>query len=407
MSIWRLGARNLLRNRRRTLLSMGAVIAAVALLILGQGFIGGMDENIIRAQVDSLSGHVLVRPAGYPTQGLDHPVDELFVLSEEDAAWLDDNTVGWTRRVLFAPRVVRGPDALRARAFGYDPDSDPTVFPRETFRTTGTLPESGRRAIVATRGAARLLQIEVGDEVVLEARTSAGALNALSLPVDAIVYTGNAAVDGFGILVPFEVTRELLHSGEGNSHVAIRLDDRADAPELAATLRERLGPEVEVVTWVDETADMMAIQQIRRRALNVLILALLLISATGIANTVLMAAFERVREIGTLLAMGMTQRDVRRLFVAEGAMIGVAGAIVGGTVGASIVGTYSRVGIDLGPLIDGATSGNIPISAMLYLQWSVPIIALAMGFGVVVAVLSSLYPAVVASRMVPAEALSS
>jgi putative ABC transport system permease protein len=143
--------------------------------------------------------------------------------------------------------------------------------------------------------------------------------------------------------------------------------------------------------------------------LNIIALALVAIAAAGIANTILMAAYERVREIGALRAMGMTRLGVLGLFVGEGLLTGLAGSLAGAAIGGWLVYKYSRDGIDLTGLV--ATVGSkgvynsIPFSAMLYTSFSWAIVLGAAAFGLMVAVLSSIYPAVLASRLLPAEAV--
>jgi ABC-type lipoprotein release transport system permease subunit len=159
-----------------------------------------------------------------------------------------------------------------------------------------------------------------------------------------------------------------------------------------------------VVTWRDETRDLLALMEFRQKSLDFLVGILLLMSAATIANTILMAAYERVREIGTMRAMGMTGRAVLALFVIEGAMIGLAGGGVGALIGGLMARNWSRNGIDLSAQLENQ-GGNLPMSAILYVEWSPPTIAGAVVFAVLVAVLASVYPAWVASRMAPAEAV--
>jgi putative ABC transport system permease protein len=153
----------------------------------------------------------------------------------------------------------------------------------------------------------------------------------------------------------------------------------------------------------------MRVMEMRQTMLDLVALALMAVAATGIANTVLMAAFERVREIGTLRALGMTRRGVVGMFVTEGLFMGIVGSLVGALLGGWAVWHWSVNGIDMTPLIDefseGGTYDGIPFSAMLYTEWSEPVIVGAVVFGVVVAMLASIYPAVIASRLVPAEAV--
>jgi putative ABC transport system permease protein len=188
----------------------------------------------------------------------------------------------------------------------------------------------------------------------------------------------------------------------------VRLRDRADSDAVAAGLRSRLG-DARVTTYAQEAADLLSAQELRQRMFDILALALMAISATGIANTVLMATYERVREIGTLQALGMTRRSLVALFVSEGLLLGVLGSALGAALGAAIVYHYSIQGIDLSSWMATASQGggyeNVSFSTMLYLDWSVPTTFASFAFGLTVAVLASLYPAVFASRLSPAESV--
>ena len=129
-------------------------------------------------------------------------------------------------------------------------------------------------------------------------------------------------------------------------------------------------------------------------------------AASGIANTILMAAWERVREIGTLAALGMTRVQVLHLFLLEGVVLGAVGSALGAMLGLGVVGWYGTHGIDLTDAMEKG-GANLPVSATLYLAIS-PFWAVAAPLvGVAIAVLSSIYPARVASSLPPAEAVRS
>jgi len=399
----RLAVRNLSRNLRRTLLSLGSVIAGVAVIILGQGFVGGLEENTIRAQVDTMSAHLSIRPADYPTEGLTHPVDALVPVDAGLTAALDSSGGKWTTRTLFAPRAVHRGDSIRARAISYDPVRDPQVFPREMWNVAGEIPTD--EGVLISRGVARLLELNIGDVFVLQVRTHKGAVNALEVPVAGVVSVGSPIVDRFGILLPRKVGNALLGIDDGLvSHVHLRFPNR-NRSTAAEDLTPALPRASEMVTWQDETRAMLQMHQIRRTALNILAFALLLMSAAGIANTILMAAYERVREIGTLRAMGMTRRTVVSLFVLEGGLMGAAGSVLGALIGGAVVLYFNINGIDLSVALENASGGNVPVSTMLYLEFSQLVIAFAMVFGLAVAVMASIYPALVASNMAPADAV--
>lgn len=404
MRLSSLAARNLWRNPRRTALSTGSVIAGVAVLIIGRGFLSGFTENIIRAQADGMSGHLLLRPVDYPTIGLDHPIDGLFTVDAPLRSTLDAMGPN-TSRVIFAPLVTHATDSVRARAIAFDPRTDDLVFPKASWGLTGALPATASDGVAISRGLATLLDLDVGDRVVLQSRTPAGAMNALSAPVSGLYAAGNGLLDGLGLLLTRDLAEQLLTTDGASSHVAVRLARRDQSERLAEDLRAVAPPNVEVRTWQQETADLRRLQSIRQRALDLIVLALLAMSATGIANTILMAAYERIREVGTLQALGMTRSRVVALFLNEGAMIGLLGAAIGSAIGTSVVAYYEVNGLDLSFAARGGAAGNLPFSTMLYLKVDPVTVALAVVFGVLVATLASIYPAYVASRMAPADAV--
>lgn len=409
MFFLRMAVRNIFRQYGRTALSMVSIIAGVAVIILSRGLTSGFKENIIRAQIDTMSSHVQIRPLDYPDAGLRYPVDNLLTLSQEDERWLNEQAPNWTRRILFAPRAVKGQDAVRVAAYGFDPATDERVFPRSEWKVEGEVPTTGQQGVLVSRGMANLLNLKLPDSLILEVRTPAGAINALEVPVAGILTTGSPMIDHLGIFVPKPLVLDLLRSDQLYSHLSIRLDDRDDADLLATRIQARMGDKAAVSTWEKDSRSLLEAQDLRQFMLDMVAAALVAIAATGIANTILMAAYERVREVGTLRAMGMTQRGVLGLFMAEGLVMGVVGSLLGAVLGGGIVWKYSLSGIDLTPMIQGATQGgtynNIPFSSMLYLVFSESTITQAILFGIAVAVVASVYPARIAAQLPPAEAV--
>jgi len=394
--------RNVFRQRFRSLLSGLVVFGGVAVLILSRGFVGGLDENTIRAVVDSSSGHVLIRPADYPTSGMDHPIDNLYTPSPELTQRLAQETKAWTVRTLAIARAVEGSDELPVRLVGFNPKTDEAVFPRTNWNVQGTVPATAEDGLMLSKGLARLFEVSEGDSLILKVRTPNGAIDAQPIAVSGIFTMGNPAMDRLGIFVPADLMERLIHTPK-ISHVAARLGHRTQATAVAESLREVVPETTEVVTWEDETRDMLALNQIRRTALNLIVFVLLIISGLAIANTILMAAYERIREVGTLRAMGMTQGQVRSLFTLEGMIIGAIAGTIGVISAGALVFFGSIVPLDLTSQMDAM--GDLPVAAKLYLQFSTGSLAVALVFGVVVAAASSIYPAFIATKMSPADAV--
>ncbi len=390
----RLAFRNVLRHPRRSLLSAAPVVAGVAVSILGTGLVGGLDENVIRAQINTSSGHVLLRGPGVSEDGLSHEIDELQPLPESLVQRLEG--LNWTPRVEFDLRLVGGADSVRAVGVGYDPDREERVFSREAQQLEGAWPME--HGVVVGSGLAAVMDLAVGDSVMLQARTSKGAQNALSAEVVGLVSTQNLAVDNSRVFLPMPLAQEFVRV-PGPSHVAIRLDRRSEAQAAA----ERLDSPWKATTYRDEAGVILSINRVRRKAISILVLVVMGIAATGIANTVIMAVYERVREVGTLLAMGMPPGSVRALFLLEGAFMGAAAATSGALLGGWANHHLSMVGISLEGLPDAGA--QLGMSATLYTSFSWWVVLGAAVFGVGVAVLSSLWPAGHAASLAPALAV--
>ena len=184
------------------------------------------------------------------------------------------------------------------------------------------------------------------------------------------------------------------------TELAIGVDDMGRVDEVKAALQQALGPSFEVSTW-------MEVMPFLRDMTNRLDIILRFISAVlfflvvfGVVNTMLMNVYERVREIGTLLAIGWRRRNILALFVLEAAVLGVVGGAIGAAIGLGAALWTSRVGIPLTP----------PGAAFEQLIRPIPdttIALIAFGAAALGATLAALGPARRAAKMNPVDALRS
>jgi putative ABC transport system permease protein len=249
---------------------------------------------------------------------------------------------------------------------------------------------------------ARGMGIKVGDTVVVVATNKDGSVNGKTLLVSGILEsaTGPGGRDGY---IHFEDGREILRTqGRETTEVAIRLRNFGQVERLGAALRERLEskggrPALEVHTWsqlspfssVARLIDLMAL------FMKLMLIAIVLIS---VLNVMIMAVYERVREIGTIAAIGTLPRKILSLFLVEGVLLGVAGAAAGVTVGAAIILVLNvwKVSVRFG--------GSLQLFA-LSPRVDLFEIVLASVLVIVISTLASVQPAVRASRMEPIDAL--
>jgi putative ABC transport system permease protein len=397
----RLALRNLMRHKRRNALSGVAIVVGCFALIMGNGLVDGIDKVTLRLQEDTMGGHVLLRPTDYPSKGRNFPLDKATPPDAPLAKRLATASVeAWTQRLFFRARLIQGGSSLRIKVLAYDPLTDPDVFPREGWGLEGRWP--GENELALGSGLAKLMGTSPDERVVLEARTRQGAINAMAYTVSGIVAVGNPAIDAMTLWLPMETAEELVRSEGARSHISIRLRGGRGAAEGFKIAIPSDGGWT-ATTAEEEMSDFMEINRFRRRAFSFISLIMMAIAATGIANTIVMAAYERIPEIGTLRSMGMQGSEVRAMFLLEGTCLGVIAGLVGCLAGGVLNYHLSVTGFDLSQA--AKEMGELPMPTYMYTHFSFGRIAFALGFGVCVSLLASLWPASVAVRIGPAEAV--
>jgi putative ABC transport system permease protein len=246
---------------------------------------------------------------------------------------------------------------------------------------------------------AKAFQAKAGDSLTLSASGREGGVNALDLEVQGVTRGAASLFESKrSVVVPLAYAQELLQMQGRVTEIAVRVQSLDQIPRVAADMQKALGPAYEVSTW-DEVLPFM------RDAVGRLKIVLRGVSAVlffivifGVINTMLMNVYERVREIGTMLAVGVRRRQVLMLFLFEAGIIGLVGGLVGIAVGMSLTLLSSRIGIPLTP-----PGGVFPQIIRPVPMWHIALIALLVStWGSLVA---SAWPARKASLMNPVDAL--
>jgi lipoprotein-releasing system permease protein len=182
------------------------------------------------------------------------------------------------------------------------------------------------------------------------------------------------------------------------SGIGARVVDPEEAEELSATLRERLGFSYSVVSWQRQNAALFSALKLEKIAMALILFLIVLVAAFNIVSTLVMVVSDRTREIGILKAMGMTKGGILRVFVLQGAWIGVMGTLVGtlgGVFLSWLIDTYEIIKIPP----DVYFVDHLPVE----LQW--PDVLVIVGGSIAVAFLATIYPALQASRLEPVDAI--
>jgi putative ABC transport system permease protein len=416
-SLWKIAIRNVFRHGRRTAITCITMMVGIAIFIVYDSLLAGLDRVAIDTMVHYSASYVKVRTPAYIADERGTPLDHGIPDSEGAMAAIRKAAPSITAaapRTLFIGQASNYQDAEPVLCAAVDPGLDPKVFDLAANVKQGNwLPPAGAAAhdIVISAALARDLGLKLGDPLLLSARTVYDNDNAdeftivgitdMGLTLEANLYMGYTEARTF-LGEPLPVTE---------IDTAAPRAPNLDA-ELAASAKvaAAIGPALRGLTAqpVGEFAkDYLALRNSKSGASFMIILVILLIAAVGIVNTILMSVYSRVREIGVLRAYGMTAKDIKKLFVREGLITGLIGSLAGLALGAGLVAWLDSLRISLGGLVKGnnVDMGGLPVNAVIRLEWRPSTFVVALVFGLVAAWLAARSPAKRAATLEPTDAL--
>jgi len=342
-TLFRIAMRNLLKNRRRSLTAVMAIAMGYAAVNVFGGFTRYINSNLRDSFIyNQGNGHLSIFREGFLEKGLLDPGKYLLTKSETDSLlatlrarpevflatpqlFITGIVSNGAASTIFigAGRVPSDADAMRQRA--------PGMLGRLTPFEGRALRDDTPAGVGLSEGLAGLLDLKVGDGAIAVAPTIDGQINALDAEV---LQTFEAAVDLLNdklMYVPLQFARDLFATQRAD-RIIVMLEHTSDTEplrqELEAAFHAR-GQPFELRTWEDLSQLYRKVRQMFDIIFLFLFIIVLVISVMSVVNTVNMAVMERIREIGTLRALGMRQTRIVLLFALESAALGVVGSLVG------------------------------------------------------------------------------
>lgn len=410
MSTLKLATRNLLRYRRRTLLTALLITLGVTALLLFVAAAGSFKQTMVGSITDSMLGHLQIHRKGY-TASIDNlPLNMSLqpngVSKIEDALKADPDVAAYSLRVKLGAMFSNFTENTSIRLNGIDPVAEDAALPGLRQRISegnknGALVEPGKVLIPTLL--ARGMKVKVGDAVVLVVTNASGSVNGKTFTVGGVLdaVTGPGGRDGY---IHINDARELLRMDKPEvMEIAVRLKSIGRLAAVQQRLTSKLDeirnkenkPAAELHTWADLSpfANIVRMIDLMTLFIRIMLIAIVLVS---VMNVMLMAVYERIREIGTLAAIGTQPGKLMAIFLSEGLLLGLIGAAVG------IVISYALVTfLNVSPLVFNFGREQITLYPHLDLMEVLGVLGLA----VLVSALASLQPAWRAARMDPIQAL--
>ncbi len=400
--LWIIAYRDLGRNRRRSIFTLLAVALGLALIMNLHGLIAGVIDESLQNSIRLQTGHVQVRASSFDLQKLSLQWKDL--LDSPDglvAQAAAQPGVKAAAPVLWAGGVLStGNDSAGVQLYGVDPTS-PIYDPIRQGVVAGQfLTADDRGGIVIGKRLADSLGIGVGQNLSLAVVDANGQPAQAAYTVRGLFATGTPSYDDSAAFLPLAKAQAFTGTDGRASAVVILLNREEDADRVAAALR---GPGLNTVTYRDLNQVLYTTMQAAQGFYYLLDFIVILIVAVIIANTLLMAAFERVREMGILAALGMKGRQIMLMFLLEAATLGVAGIVVGFVLGTAGVEYLARNGIYVGDM--GAAASSIALSTSMHSRFDAPTFTSLAVATLVVTLIAALYPAWFAAHREPVDAL--
>jgi putative ABC transport system permease protein len=401
----RIAWRNVWRNKRRTLIALIAISLGLISLAFMDGAIAGFQQTIFGNAVKLQGGNIQVHAPGYKEKAKRMPLLPL----------TDPRRV--VRVALAQSKVVAASESITTGGFlssheatmpvviiGIEPEKEAPVNLVTKHITRGRYLVAGDEDLILIGQAmADRLKVGVGDRITLIGRATHEQMRRRTMTVVGIYDLGLPEVEKSQVYVSLAEAQSLFDLRDQATEVGIALESVGQERDVAAVLQVAL-PGYEVSTWQELNPEMKQSLDVDKQVMNIFGLVVLLIAGVGILNLMLMAVFERTREIGILAAMGLKRREIMGLFLTEGILIGLLGAIAGFFLGGLVVSLFGQYGIDFSA---SASMGEMMalLGDRLYPQLAVDLLIQRSLTVAAIAILASLYPAWQASKREPAEAL--
>lgn len=401
----RLAWRNVWRQRRRTFLIAIGMGVTMSLLVFYDGLIGGFEQAIYGNAIQLLGGNIQVHAPGYGDKAGRKP---LLPLDDPDAvvraAEAHPDVVVASKRIVTGGLVTNREGAFAVSIVGVETDKEGQITPVSGNISSGRylLPDDGD-VIVIGRGLANAMEIEVGDRITLVGNSTHEQTRQRTMTVIGIYDVGVPSVEKGTIYVSLAEAQSLFGLDGQVTEIVVSLKQIGLEPGVMDAI-ETSAPGYEIESWETSIPDLKKTMDMKTGVMGVFGVFMLGIAAIGILNLLMMAVFERTREIGIVGALGLKPREITFLFLLEGILIGLLGAAFGAALGTAINGILGVYGLDYSQFAD-LTEYTALISGSIYPQL-VPLKVFQHAVTVaVISALAALYPAVEASRREPAEAL--
>jgi ABC-type lipoprotein release transport system permease subunit len=397
--------RNVWRHRRRTLIIILAIGLTLSMMMMYDGLIVGFNQAIYGNAIKVLGGNIQIHAPGYQEKANQTPLlplenDQAVV----EAAEANPMVQVATRRINTGGLITSPEGAFAVGIIGIEPEkeAEANITAQNVKAGRFLTPEDGD-VIFIGRGLAEAMGVEVGDRVALTGRSTHEQMRQRTMTVIGIYDLNIPDIEKRTVYMSLGEAQDLYGLTGQSTEVGVILKQLGQEPVVIAALEPEL-PGYEIASWEKNYPELTTAISSKGAAMNVMSVVIMLIAGIGILNLLLMAVYERTREIGVLGALGFRPRQISWLFILEGTLIGLVGVGAGILLGLALNGLLRLVGLDF-TAFSSLTSYMALINEKVYPGWGMDkLIGRALTVAIIAA-LAALIPAREAAGKEPAQAL--
>lgn len=404
---FRLAWRNLWRNRRRTLLVVMAMAMMMSFLIMYDSMIFGFESAVYGNAIKLSGGNIQIRATGYEDSYSPNPMLPMGNgLDVVQAAEANPGVAVALRHANTGGLVSNREGVFPVGIYGIEPEKEKPVNPvmQDEFLVAGRfLQADDEDAIFIGQGLADAMSITVGDRVPVSGKSVNEEMSKRTMTVVGIYDINLPSLERQVVYVSLNAAQDIYGLGDNITEVILFTDVTGREGPIVEALNNSFNG-YEVTTWKTAIPELSSTVEMKNAVMTGFSAVILGIAAIGIFNILLMAIYERTKEIGLLGAIGLKPREITLLFLLEGIMIGLVGAVVGTLLGYLITAVLGIWGINYGFAVDMVDYMAL-MGTHIYPVFDINLTLQRAGMVAVISTIAALYPAMEASRREPAAAL--
>ncbi len=398
----RLAWRNIWRNQRRSLIILGSIVVGMAIIVFLDALVVAFLNQTFENQIGSHTAHIQINREGFKDN---KTVQNYLPATETVEALVRNNPeiAHYSRRIITFGLLNSAYNSSGISFVGVNPEDEQYVTTIKQYIVEGRYFRGDANEIVMSRRTAETLQVGLGDRIVGMASTVDGDIGSEMFRVVGLYQTVSSGFDRMHAYIPLATAQHMLGLGQNVSQFALIASDLDNVPHLRSTLQESLGDKYEVLSYAEIMPLLMTMIDMSQQSMVFIYVIIGIAMIFGIINALLMSIFERIREFGVIMSIGMKNSRIFIMIMFEAVFLGIIGIVGGAVIGGGITLQLQNSGMNLAAFSEGLASWGI--GAVLYPELSIAVIFRAMFVILCTCLLASIWPAVKAIRLKPVEAM--